>query len=147
MSETGEDLRREFEPNGREPQLTGSRNDNVPMLGGVRRLWPSLAAHLLSEQHRAHRAGQMERVWVIRRLRARIQILMIREREESLLAGRPFRPVTDSEALAELIAERDEVLEELEQARRWLRPLRAAEHSRALGIIEEYIAFWESRLA
>lgn len=136
----------EFEPTGREPELPGFNTEQAPMLGGERRLWPSVAAHLLSEQHRAHRRGDMQRVWVIRGLRARIQRRVIRLREESWISGEPQRPLTTEEAFADLIAEREEVVEELEQARRWLRPLRAAELQRALVILDEYIGYWRARL-
>jgi uncharacterized protein YqeY len=135
-----------FEPTGREPELPGFNINDAPMLGGAKRLWPSIAAHLLSEQHRAHRAGNMERVWVIRGLRARIQKRLIRQREECYLSGRPPSPLTEEEALAEMQAEREEVLEELEQAHRWLRFSRAQELRQALGIINEYIEFWQARL-
>ena len=135
-----------FEPTGLEPELPGFNINDAPMLGGERRLWPSIAAHLLSEQHRAHRAGNMERVWAIRGLRARIQKRLIRQREEAYLAGRPTPPLTEEEALLEMQAERDEVLEEFEQARRWLRLARAQELQQALEIINEYIQFWQTRL-
>ncbi len=135
-----------FEPTGFEPELPGFNISDAPMLGGERRLWPSIAAHLLSEQHRAHRAGNMERVWAIRSLRARIQKRLLRKREEAYLAGRPASPLTEEEALAEMQAERDEVLEELEQARRGLRLVRARELQQALEIINEYILFWQARL-
>ncbi len=115
------------------------------MLGGTRRLWPSIAAYLLAEQHRAHRQGDMARVWVIRRMRARIQVRAIQEREESLLTGEPIIPLSDKDALAEIMVERDEVIEELEQCRQWLRTPRAQELQQALSIIDEYTGFWQSR--
>ncbi|GAB4470325.1 MAG: hypothetical protein Kow00124_06420 [Anaerolineae bacterium] len=135
-----------FEPNGREPELARYGEDNAPMLGGERRLWPSLAAHLLSEQHRAHRRGDMFRVWVIRRLRSRLQHEALRLREESSYSGEPLLPFTDEAALAQIEAERLEVLEEMEQARRWRRLRRAGELQDVLHIIDGYIAFWQDQL-
>jgi hypothetical protein len=88
----------------------------------------------------------MRRVWAIRSLRARIQKRLIRQREEDYLSGRPASPLTEGEALAEMQAERDEILEELEQARRWLRLSRAQELWQTLEIVNEYIEFWRARL-
>src|SRR5574341_742680 len=135
-----------FEPNGREPELPGHDADQAPMLGGQRRLWPSVSAYLLAEQHRAHRRGNMERVWIIRRLRTRIQIRMLLAREESWYTGQPVPPLTDRDAVADMIAEREEILEELAQARQGLRLLRAAEHQRAFNIVSEYIEYWKPRV-
>jgi hypothetical protein len=110
------------------------------MLGGARRRWPSLAVFLLSAQHRAHRQGDMARVWTIRRLRSRIQMRMSAAREESLLSGMPFRPLTDEECLAEMHAEREEAAEELAQCRRWHRRGRAHELEQELGVIDDVLA-------
>jgi uncharacterized protein YqeY len=135
------------EPTGREPELPGYDKNNAPMLGGARRLWPSISAHLLAEQHRAHRRGDMPRVFTIRRLRARIQARSVREREEARSSGESVRPLADEDAFAEILADRQEVIEELEQCRRWRRPLRTAELQQALAIIDEYVEFWQLRLA
>jgi len=135
-----------FEPTGREPELPGFENERAPMLGGKRRQWPSIAAYLLAEQHRAHRRGNMDRVWSIRRLRARIQARNIDNREESDLRGEPFRPLTDGEALDEIRLERREVLEELAQCRRWLRRRRAAELEADLAVIDEVLDYWGERV-
>jgi uncharacterized protein YqeY len=136
-----------FEPTGREPELPGYNTENAPMLGGERRLWSSVGAHLLAEQHRAHRAGNMERVWVIRCLRARIQQRVIQARTESWLTGEAPKPLSNEEALSEMIAERDVVIEELKQARHWLRPRLVAEHRRTLDIVNEYISYWQAHLS
>ncbi len=136
-----------FEPTGREPELPGYDKSKAPMLGGVRKVWPSISAYLLAEQHVAHRRGDMPRVLTIRRMRARIQARSVREREEARLSGQPVRLLTDEDALAEILADRREAVEELEQCRRWRRPLRAAELQQALAIIDEYVGFCQSRLA
>ena len=133
----------EFEPNGREPELPGYDDSRAPMLGGRRRLWPSVAAYLLSEQHRAHRRGDMERVWNIRRLRSRLQVRHAEEREDSYLRGERVLPLTDADALAEIRVERQEVVEALEQCRRWLRLQRAAELEASLAVIDEVLEYWE----
>jgi hypothetical protein len=134
-----------FEPSGREPELPGHDKELAPMLGGERRLWPSVSAYLLSAQHRAHRRGEMERVWAIRQMRARIQARSIRQREDAYAAGEAVQPLTDDQALAEIQTERRDVADALEQCRRWLRPIRAAELERTLAVIDEVLAFWESR--
>lgn len=135
-----------FEPSGREPELPGHDDELAPMLGGARRLWPSLSAYLLAAQHRSHRSGEMERVWAIRRMRARIQIRSIRQREDAYAAGQPVKPLTDDQALSEICAEREDMVEALEQCRRWLRPIRAAELERTLCVIDEVLAAWEPRV-
>jgi hypothetical protein len=135
-----------FEPSGREPELPGHDKELAPMLGGGRRLWPSVSAYLLSAQHRAHRRGEMERVWAIRQMRARIQARSIRQREDAYAAGEAVQPLTDDQALAEIQTERADVADALAQCRRWLRPIRAAELERTLAVIDEVLAFWESRV-
>lgn len=136
----------DFEPTGREPELPGFESERAPMLGGRRRQWPSIAAYLLAEQHRAHRRGSMGRVWSIRRMRARIQARNVAAREESHLTGEPFRPLSDGEALDEIRLERREVVEELAQCRRWLRRRRAAELEANLAVIDEVLGYWEERV-
>lgn len=135
-----------FEPNGREPELPGYEESQAPMLGGDRRLWPSIAAYLLAEQHRAHRKGDMERVWNIRRLRSRIQVRAAYEREESYLTGEKLKPMTEADALSEIRQEREEVVEALVQCRRWLRPIRARELEATLDVIDEVLAYWDGRI-
>lgn len=116
------------------------------MLGGERRQWPSVAAFLLSEQHRAQRAWNLDRVWTMRQLRYRIQQRLDREREVSLFTGQPVKGIIDDDAFAEIIAERTEIQEELDQAQTWMRYGRAEELRNVLAILEEVIAFWEPRL-
>jgi|GEM_PF-1046743 len=135
-----------FEPNGREPELPGYDKSDAPMLGGARRQWPSIAAHLLSEQHRAQRAWNMDRVWVMRRLRYRLQQRLGHEREVSLFTGQPVKGITDDDAFAEIIAEKMEVQEELDQAVTWRRYTRVEELRNVLAILDEIIAFWEPRI-
>lgn len=136
----------DFEPTGREPELPGYESSRAPMLGGDRRQWPSISAYLLAEQHRAHRRGDMARVWSLRRLRSRIQLRHVEEREESLLTGEPVPPLTDADALYEIVAEREEVVEALEQCRRWLRLRRASELEQNLTVINEVIEYWQGRV-
>jgi hypothetical protein len=131
---------------GLEPELSGYSSSRAPMLGGSHRVWPSIAAHLLSEQHHAHRRGDMPRVWAIRRLRARIQMRSAREREETYYSRQPLAPLTDLDALGEMQNERNEVAEELEENRQWLYLRRAADLENTLAIMDEYIAFWCARL-
>src|SRR5688572_20301867 len=124
-------------PNGREPELQGSDDSRAPMLGGSRRLWPSLAAYLLSEQHKAHRGWDMHRVWVMRRLRYRLERRLDSEREASLFTGDNVRAITDDMALSEIIAERGEVREAMEQALSWRRFAQANEQRDILTILDE----------
>jgi hypothetical protein len=117
------------------------------MLGGGKRLWPSIAAYLLSEQYKAHRAWDMKRVWMMRRLRYRLQQRLDAEREASLYSGQPVKAVTDLAAYDEILAERIEIQEELEQAMEWRRYLRAEEVQSMLAILDDVITFWHPRLA
>jgi len=136
-----------FQPSGREPELSEGDLGRAPMLGGERRLWPSIAAHLLSEQHKAHRSGDMPRVWVIRRLRSRMQIEAALRREDAYLSGKPVQLFSDADALHEMQVERREIVEEMTQARQFGRRKRAAELEAALDIVDQYLRFWQERIA
>jgi hypothetical protein len=135
-----------FEPNGREPELPGFDESRAPMLGGSRRLWPSLAAYLLSEQHKAHRTWDMNRVWVMRRLRYRLQQRLEVEREASLYSGETVRAITDQTALTEIFAERVEVQESIDQAMIGRRYHLAEEQRAILAILDEVIGLWQPKL-
>lgn len=135
-----------FQPSGREPELSEGDLGRAPMLGGERRLWPSIAAHLLSEQHLAHRSGDMQRVWVIRRLRSRMQVEAALRREDAFLSGKPVQSFSDADALLEMQAERREIEEEMSQARQFRRRKRAAELEAALDIVDHYLRYWQERI-
>jgi hypothetical protein len=135
-----------FEPSGQEPELPGFNASQTPMLGGTRRQWPSLAAYLLSEQHKAHRTWDMNRVWVMRRLRYRLQQRLDAEREASLTSGESVQAITDQTALDEILAERIEVKESVDQAMSWRRYKVADEHRAILAIVDEVVDLWQPKM-
>jgi hypothetical protein len=135
-----------FQPSGREPELPSADESRAPMLGGGRRLWPSIAAYLLSEQYKAHRAWDMKRVWIMRRLRYRLQQRLEKEREASLDSGVPVRAISEEEAFAEISAERAEVQEALDEALA-LRHYNHVNEQRSVAVIlDEVITFWQARI-
>jgi hypothetical protein len=134
-----------FQPTGREPELTGDDESRAPMLGGGRRLWPSIAAYLLGEQYKAHRVWDMKRVWVMRRLRYRLQQRLEKEREASLYSGLPVKAINETEAFAEILAERAEVQDALDEAL-VLRHYNHVNEQRSIAVIlDEVITFWQPR--
>lgn len=68
------------------------------------------------------------------------------EREASLASGEPVQAVTDETALMEILAERGEVKEALDQALIWRRYHRADEERAKLVILDEVADFWQERL-
>jgi hypothetical protein len=140
-SENGTDWA-DFQPTGREPELPDADESRVPMLGGRRRLWPSIAAYLLSEQYKAHRAWDMKRVWVMGRLRYRLQQRLEKEREASLYSGVPVKAISEVEAFAEISIERAEVQEAMA-----LRHNNHVNEQRSIAVIlDEVITFWQARI-
>lgn len=105
-----------------------------------------MAAYLLSEQHKAQRAWDMHRVWVMRRLRYRLERRLDFEREASLETGDHVRAISDDMALSEIIAERSEVTEAMEQALSWRRFAQANEQRDILTIVDEVIRLWQPKL-
>lgn len=134
-----------FEPNGLEPELPGFNQSQAPMLGGERRQWPSVAAYLLALQHHAHRRGDLDRVWSLRQMRARVLGLSVRNRMESLRTGEPEAPLTDHDALGAIRAERAEIEDALAQCRQFGRRKRAEELSTYLVVIDEVLGYWADR--
>lgn len=157
-------------PSGMEPELSSSISGDEPALGGDLREWPSIVAHLLSDQHEAQRQGDWARVQVIRRLRYRIWreaddvswrraqkgdsltggVTLSRWRRAEEIAGyqRPdYDTINDDIALTAMKLELAETQAALEQAQTVRRDDLVREHVEAMAIIESYIEWWEARIA
>lgn len=145
MSASDEPPEAAVEPNGLEPELPGFNQSQAPMLGGERRLWPSVAAYLLTLQHRAHRKGDLDRVWSLRQMRARVLALSVSHRMESLRTGEPEAALTDRDALEAIRAERSDIQDALAQCRQYGRRKRAEELAAYLAVIDEVLAYWADR--
>lgn len=116
------------------------------MLGGNRRIWPSLSAYLMTQQHAAHRSRDMERVWALRRMRFGIRRKLLRMELESVRTGEALEVLTEADALEAVRRELREAEEELAQCKQWKRPARAREIRRTIEVINEVIQFWEAQL-
>jgi len=135
-----------LKPSGREPELSGEGLDRAPMLGGSRRIWPSVSAYLLTKQHQAMRDLDMELVWAYRWMRYSIRMKLLDRQEASILTGEQVDPITDSEALDIIKQHRGELEEELQQANQYRRMTRAKEIRNGLKVIDDVVQFWEARL-
>ncbi len=132
--------------NGREPELQREDDGKAPMLGGARRQWSSLAAYLMTQQHRAHRAQQMQRVWALRRMREAIRLDAVKRQYKSVRTGVKYEGMTDSLALSAIRRDLKIAKEQLamyQEGNRWgrVKELRAI-----INVIEEVVYYWEARL-
>ncbi len=131
---------------GYEPELPGEMTGSEPMLGGDRRLWPSIAAHLLEDQQSALRAGDRPRVMALRNLRYRIFL----ETDPRAKGWENVKPedvaVTKQAIIAAMEKELEEVRAIYDFARAHRRHDVADEQSARAEVIREYVAFWRGRL-
>lgn len=135
-----------YNTNGREPELQNYDDGKAPMLGGARRLWPSISAYLMKRQHQAHRAGDMSTVWALRRMREGIRQHAVALQYESVRTGSQYDGMTDQLALDAIQRELKVAREQLAMYEYGKRTLRVQELKRTIAVIMEVIEFWEARI-